>query len=242
MVLKVGECSCVRTGTKFSLTNPTKNFRICDAGQWNVRPGQGWAGNGHCWSSTSTIPGILQHSWCPQSCEGFSLCLWQELELSSHAEALSFTSLVDGYFRLTADAHHYLCTDVAPPLIQHNIKNGCHGPIWSVLHFGGVFLDNSCHSEEMRGLDGWWLPKGWKKLHFVNGKISVSLLTHLQTQCFCTKGVFQEFSPLAHGNILGREWKCLHTHPGMDELSLGSLNTWRNSLPSLHLYGFSLYV
>ncbi|NXE69215.1 JAK1 kinase, partial [Calcarius ornatus] len=53
----------------------------------------------------------------------------QELRLGSHAEALSFTSLVDGYFRLTADAHHYLCTDVAPPLIQHNIKNGCHGPI-----------------------------------------------------------------------------------------------------------------
>ncbi|NXC52967.1 JAK1 kinase, partial [Aleadryas rufinucha] len=53
----------------------------------------------------------------------------QELRLSCHAEALSFTSLVDGYFRLTADAHHYLCTDVAPPLIQHNIKNGCHGPI-----------------------------------------------------------------------------------------------------------------
>uniref|UniRef100_A0A8C0UHW7 Tyrosine-protein kinase n=1 Tax=Cyanistes caeruleus TaxID=156563 RepID=A0A8C0UHW7_CYACU len=52
-----------------------------------------------------------------------------ELKLGSHAEALSFTSLVDGYFRLTADAHHYLCTDVAPPLIQHNIKNGCHGPI-----------------------------------------------------------------------------------------------------------------
>ncbi|XP_064575522.1 tyrosine-protein kinase JAK1 isoform X2 [Zonotrichia leucophrys gambelii] len=52
-----------------------------------------------------------------------------ELRLGSHAEALSFTSLVDGYFRLTADAHHYLCTDVAPPLIQHNIKNGCHGPI-----------------------------------------------------------------------------------------------------------------
>ncbi|NWY76870.1 JAK1 kinase, partial [Erithacus rubecula] len=44
-------------------------------------------------------------------------------------KALSFTSLVDGYFRLTADAHHYLCTDVAPPLIQHNIQNGCHGPI-----------------------------------------------------------------------------------------------------------------
>ncbi|NXP48846.1 JAK1 kinase, partial [Heliornis fulica] len=52
-----------------------------------------------------------------------------ELKLSSHDEALSFASLIDGYFRLTADAHHYLCTDVAPPLIEHNIKNGCHGPI-----------------------------------------------------------------------------------------------------------------
>uniref|UniRef100_A0A8D0E332 Tyrosine-protein kinase n=1 Tax=Salvator merianae TaxID=96440 RepID=A0A8D0E332_SALMN len=52
-----------------------------------------------------------------------------EIELSSHEKALSFAALVDGYFRLTADAHHYLCTDVAPPLIEHNIKNGCHGPI-----------------------------------------------------------------------------------------------------------------
>nr|XP_033771391.1 tyrosine-protein kinase JAK1 isoform X2 [Geotrypetes seraphini] len=52
-----------------------------------------------------------------------------ELKLSSHEHALSFVSLIDGYFRLTADAHHYLCTDVAPPLIVHNIKNNCHGPI-----------------------------------------------------------------------------------------------------------------
>ncbi|XP_063795243.1 tyrosine-protein kinase JAK1 [Pseudophryne corroboree] len=52
-----------------------------------------------------------------------------ELKLSSPEAALSFTALVDGYFRLTADAHHYLCTDVAPPLIVHSIMNGCHGPI-----------------------------------------------------------------------------------------------------------------
>nr|XP_034978672.1 tyrosine-protein kinase JAK1 [Zootoca vivipara]XP_034978673.1 tyrosine-protein kinase JAK1 [Zootoca vivipara] len=52
-----------------------------------------------------------------------------EFKLSSCEEALSFAALIDGYFRLTADAHHYLCTDVAPPLIKHNIKNGCHGPI-----------------------------------------------------------------------------------------------------------------
>ncbi|XP_043941497.1 tyrosine-protein kinase JAK1 [Protopterus annectens] len=52
-----------------------------------------------------------------------------ELKLSSYEEAISFVALVDGYFRLTADAHHYLCTEVAPPLIKHNIQNGCHGPI-----------------------------------------------------------------------------------------------------------------
>uniref|UniRef100_A0A8C5PZA9 Tyrosine-protein kinase n=1 Tax=Leptobrachium leishanense TaxID=445787 RepID=A0A8C5PZA9_9ANUR len=52
-----------------------------------------------------------------------------DLKLSSPEQALSFTALIDGYFRLTADAHHYLCTDVAPPLIVENVKNGCHGPI-----------------------------------------------------------------------------------------------------------------
>ncbi|XP_059840371.1 tyrosine-protein kinase JAK1 [Hypanus sabinus] len=52
-----------------------------------------------------------------------------ELELSCYEEALSMVSLIDGYFRLTVDAHHYLCTDVAPPQVVHNIKHGCHGPI-----------------------------------------------------------------------------------------------------------------
>ncbi|NWZ68469.1 JAK1 kinase, partial [Acrocephalus arundinaceus] len=102
----------------------------------------------------------------------------QELKLSSHAEALSFTSLVDGYFRLTADAHHYLCTDVAPPLIQHNIKNGCHGPIcteyainklrqegnevgmyvlrWSCTNFNHILMTVTCleGSEQMMNNSG----------------------------------------------------------------------------------------
>ncbi|XP_029001957.1 tyrosine-protein kinase JAK1 [Betta splendens] len=52
-----------------------------------------------------------------------------DLQMSSHAEALSFVALVDGYFRLTVDAHHYLCKDVAPASVVHNINNGCHGPI-----------------------------------------------------------------------------------------------------------------
>lgn len=57
--------------------------------------------------------------------------------MTSRAEALSFAALVDGYFRLTVDAHHYLCKEVAPASVVHNINNGCHGPIRFVL--AGVF-------------------------------------------------------------------------------------------------------
>ncbi|KAM8887852.1 tyrosine-protein kinase JAK1 isoform 1-T1 [Synchiropus picturatus] len=52
-----------------------------------------------------------------------------ELKMASHEEALSFAALVDGYFRLTVDAHHYLCKEVAPASVVQNIENGCHGPI-----------------------------------------------------------------------------------------------------------------
>ncbi|XP_070817879.1 tyrosine-protein kinase JAK1 [Chaetodon trifascialis] len=52
-----------------------------------------------------------------------------ELRMASRAGALSFAALVDGYFRLTVDAHHFLCKEVAPASVVHNINNGCHGPI-----------------------------------------------------------------------------------------------------------------
>ncbi|KAF4025385.1 hypothetical protein G4228_017331 [Cervus hanglu yarkandensis] len=52
-----------------------------------------------------------------------------EIELKSLREALSFVSLIDGYYRLTADAHHYLCKEVAPPMVLENIQSNCHGPI-----------------------------------------------------------------------------------------------------------------
>ncbi|KAF7657152.1 hypothetical protein LDENG_00031210 [Lucifuga dentata] len=52
-----------------------------------------------------------------------------ELRLASRAEALSFAAIVDGYFRLTVDAHHFLCKEVKPASVVHNIDNGCHGPI-----------------------------------------------------------------------------------------------------------------
>ncbi|XP_060723582.1 tyrosine-protein kinase JAK1 [Tachysurus vachellii] len=52
-----------------------------------------------------------------------------ELQMDYREEALAFAALVDGYFRLTVDAHHYLCTEVAPSSVVQNLQNGCHGPI-----------------------------------------------------------------------------------------------------------------
>ncbi|KAK1153998.1 non-receptor tyrosine-protein kinase TYK2-like [Acipenser oxyrinchus oxyrinchus] len=52
-----------------------------------------------------------------------------ELALRSSTEALSFASLVDGYFRLTADFHHYLCQEVAPPRVVLSNASGIHGPM-----------------------------------------------------------------------------------------------------------------
>ncbi|XP_043832406.1 tyrosine-protein kinase JAK3 [Dromiciops gliroides] len=54
-----------------------------------------------------------------------------EVEFPTLREALSFISLVDGYYRLTTDAHHYFCKEVAPPQLLENIENQCHGPITS---------------------------------------------------------------------------------------------------------------
>lgn len=71
-----------------------------------------------------------------------ALFSFQEMRMASRAEALSFAALVDGYFRLTVDAHHYLCTEVAPASVVRNINNSCHGPIWYAL---AVFLlKHSC--------------------------------------------------------------------------------------------------
>ncbi|NXN94957.1 TYK2 kinase, partial [Rhinopomastus cyanomelas] len=85
-----------------------------------------------------------------------------EVTLPSVAAALSLVSLLDGYFRLTADASHYLCHDVAPPRLLLSLQNGIHGPMqerfalaklrreepqeglfmlrWSVLDFHRIIL------------------------------------------------------------------------------------------------------
>ncbi|XP_069009474.1 tyrosine-protein kinase JAK2 isoform X1 [Embiotoca jacksoni] len=72
-----------------------------------------------------------------------------EAKFQSLKEALSFVSLVDGYFRLTTDSCHFFCQDIAPPSILEGIKNHCHGPITSEFavhklkksgYKGGTFL------------------------------------------------------------------------------------------------------
>ncbi|RVE65685.1 hypothetical protein OJAV_G00119030 [Oryzias javanicus] len=67
-----------------------------------------------------------------------------ELEFHSLPEALSFVSLVDGYYRLVTDAHHYLCKEVAPPRLLESIQSYCHGPVsmeftLSKLHQSGNY-------------------------------------------------------------------------------------------------------
>lgn len=53
----------------------------------------------------------------------------KELEFRSLSVAVSFVSLIDGYYRLVADAHHYLCKELAPPRLLECIQSYCHGPV-----------------------------------------------------------------------------------------------------------------
>uniref|UniRef100_A0A8C5LRF1 Tyrosine-protein kinase n=1 Tax=Leptobrachium leishanense TaxID=445787 RepID=A0A8C5LRF1_9ANUR len=52
-----------------------------------------------------------------------------EVEFSSLKKALSFVSLIDGYYRLTAEAHQYVCKEVVSPRVLECIQSYCHGPI-----------------------------------------------------------------------------------------------------------------
>ncbi|KAM9820160.1 tyrosine-protein kinase JAK2a [Neosynchiropus ocellatus] len=70
-----------------------------------------------------------------------------ELEFHSLSEALSFVSLVDGYYRLVADAHHYLCKEVAPPRLLECIQSYCHGPVSIEFTIGKL-----CRSGNHQGL------------------------------------------------------------------------------------------
>ncbi|XP_066536675.1 tyrosine-protein kinase JAK1-like [Hoplias malabaricus] len=96
-----------------------------------------------------------------------------ELRLARREDALSFVSLIDGYFRLTVDAQHFLCTDVAPVSVQNNLSEGCYGPIsteyathklkqegyeegmyllrWSCADYNHILLTVICHERDFSG-------------------------------------------------------------------------------------------
>ncbi|KAL1023266.1 hypothetical protein UPYG_G00038470 [Umbra pygmaea] len=83
-----------------------------------------------------------------------------EVEFQTVKEALSFLSLVDGYFRLTTDSSHYFCQDVAPPSLLDDIESHCHGPITSEF---------AVHKLKKSGAKGGWFllrrsPKDYDKV------------------------------------------------------------------------------
>uniref|UniRef100_A0A8C1WGB8 Tyrosine-protein kinase n=1 Tax=Cyprinus carpio TaxID=7962 RepID=A0A8C1WGB8_CYPCA len=69
------------------------------------------------------------------SIQGINVCISRQdnmsmdMRLGSSLQARSLVSLLDGYFRLTTDAHHYLCHEVAPPRVVLSVTNDLHGPI-----------------------------------------------------------------------------------------------------------------
>lgn len=75
------------------------------------------------------FPSVVSRALSPWYADCSDLILFQELEFPSLSEALSFVSLIDGYYRLTTDAHHYLCKEVAPPRLVEAISCHCHGAI-----------------------------------------------------------------------------------------------------------------
>uniref|UniRef100_A0A8U7P2X2 Tyrosine-protein kinase n=1 Tax=Corvus moneduloides TaxID=1196302 RepID=A0A8U7P2X2_CORMO len=110
-----------------------------------------------------------------------------ECLLPCPGSALSLVSLVDGYFRLTADSSHYLCHDVAPPRLLLSLHHGIHGPMqeefvfaklrreepeeglyilrWSVLDFNRMILSVLKRSQQQVGMrfpaqNSRELPKG----------------------------------------------------------------------------------
>uniref|UniRef100_A0A8C9Y7Z3 Tyrosine-protein kinase n=1 Tax=Sander lucioperca TaxID=283035 RepID=A0A8C9Y7Z3_SANLU len=73
-----------------------------------------------------------------------------EVQMNSSQQARSFISLLDGYNRLTAFAHHYLCHDVAPPRVvlifssytctYRHKQEGAFLVRWSALDYRRIIL------------------------------------------------------------------------------------------------------
>ncbi|NWV07338.1 TYK2 kinase, partial [Ptilonorhynchus violaceus] len=103
-----------------------------------------------------------------------------ELELPCPRLALSLVSLLDGFFRLTADSSHYLCHDVAPPRLLLSVRGAIHGPMRE------EFVLAKLRREEPQ--EGLYILR-WSSLDF--SRIILSVLKRNPQEAPGTPGAFQ---------------------------------------------------
>ncbi|CAB1325819.1 unnamed protein product [Coregonus sp. 'balchen'] len=72
-----------------------------------------------------------------------------ELRLGFHAEALSFATLIDGYFRLTVDAHHFLMDYTSHKLRQEGGEEGMYVLRWSCIDYDHILLTVKCNQVDL---------------------------------------------------------------------------------------------
>ncbi|KAM3598092.1 uncharacterized protein V6R79_013377 [Siganus canaliculatus] len=121
-----------------------------------------------------------------------------EVHMNSSQEARSFISLLDGYYRLTADAHHYLCHEVAPPRVVLSEANGLHGP----MHDDFVLLKLKKEAAEGGAFLVRWSALDYNRiiLAVLNTNENGSKPSHKQFRIlrkgsmFCLEGWDREFS------------------------------------------------
>uniref|UniRef100_A0A8C4HZ18 Tyrosine-protein kinase n=1 Tax=Dicentrarchus labrax TaxID=13489 RepID=A0A8C4HZ18_DICLA len=121
-----------------------------------------------------------------------------EVHMNSSQEARSFISLLDGYYRLTADAHHYLCHEVAPPRVVLSEANGLHGP----MHDDFVLLKLKKEAAEEGAFLVRWSALDYHRiiLAVLNKNENGSTPSHKQfrihynNSTFCLEGWDREFS------------------------------------------------
>ncbi|XP_031168478.1 non-receptor tyrosine-protein kinase TYK2 isoform X2 [Sander lucioperca] len=121
-----------------------------------------------------------------------------EVQMNSSQQARSFISLLDGYNRLTAFAHHYLCHDVAPPRVVLSLANGLHGP----MHDDFVLLKLKKEAAEEGAFLVRWSALDYRRiiLAVLNKNENGSKPSHkqfriqLKGSMFCLEGWDREFS------------------------------------------------
>ncbi|TMS15324.1 Non-receptor tyrosine-protein kinase TYK2 [Larimichthys crocea] len=123
-----------------------------------------------------------------------------EVQMNSSQEARSFISLLDGYYRLTADAHHYLCHEVAPPRVVQSEANGLHGP----MHDDFVLMKLKKEAAEEGAFLVRWSALDYHRiiLAVLNKNENGSTPSHKQFRIqhkgskFCLEGWDREFSSM----------------------------------------------